>query len=157
MRKRKPWEPNPETIYEDLLALAYPPKPERVVRPKVSPREAGFRSARARAANRKARARSAGERRWTEQQQAKPMAAYRPRLVDQWVRSMQPEEWYSCGDVAGRNHALRGAFTQKIRPYAERRRNPAWNGISDRNDEPHWLYGLNARGVELWELLRLLD
>jgi hypothetical protein len=151
-RRRHAWEPNPETILEDLLALAEPRDLSECTR----------RSTATLRAKRQARSRAIGERRWAEQvaaRRAKHTPGFGKRIVDRFVREMEPGKWYARVDIAGREKALQGKFLQATwQPgFAERCRNPAWDGKHTRNDEPHWLYRLTPEGEALRTLLMMVE
>jgi hypothetical protein len=153
-RRRPAWEPNPETMLEDLLALVQQQRADTWER-----RHAALAKRRAEA---KARSQAIGERRWAEQvaaRRAKQAPGLGRRLVDHFVRVMEPGNWYARNDIAGREKARQGRFLQAVwrSGIAERSRNPAWDGKHTRNDEPHWLYRLTPKGEALRTLLIMVE
>src|SRR3981189_3605371 len=96
-RRRPAWEPNPETMLEDLLALVEQQRADTWER-----RHAALSKRRAEA---KARSQAIGERRWAEQvaaRRAKQAPGLGRRLVDRFVRVMEPGDWYARHENAGR-------------------------------------------------------
>jgi hypothetical protein len=84
------------------------------------------------------------------------------RKYDRVVRIMRPGEWYARGDLAkavGFGRDARGYVTQALLSSALVTRvhySKAGTG-SPTCPEPHWLYGLTAKGEALRELCLLLS
>jgi hypothetical protein len=168
MRKFPDLHPNPETIFEDLLALAQ----QKRARTSAALAAASRKGLLVREANRKARQRATVER-WHREHRAPRAARWRPplgqRRIDKFVCAMAPGDWHGMGDLlkaTGLSRSARGTLSLKAiaQGLVERRRNPAWRRQMDPWEimaaggcEPIWLYRLTPAGEALRSQILMLQ
>lgn len=155
-RRRPPWEPNPETILEDLMALdrrvKFPGEPLPVWM--VEAMRAGYRRWRQ---ERKAKA---AERSIARQRAREAEQKARGTIADRMLAVMQPGQWHGRGDVIAAADIEPGSGKWKMRELliaglVERAANPAWTPeiinpwrimAGEAPHEPRWLFRLTAAG-----------
>lgn len=153
---RRIWEPNPETIFDDLMRLA------SGVRRRNDPMTlADVDKVRAGKARAKAK-RTAVKRAEMAAAKAERAARYKPKPDSVWIRlllAMRPGEWHGAGDLVraagvSRRNKFRMVDTLQARGLVESVDNPAWSSapvapwriIGGEVREPKRLYRLTAAG-----------
>ena len=155
MRRREPWEPNPDTILEDLIAWA------NNTRTSTGPRTFAEVEAAVAGKRRAARARRdvAQAKRIAVMELAELERKARGTMQARILRAMEPGLWYGAYDVLRAVDAPKGShvwFSREARSggLVGRQRNPAWSAkpvqpwriLSGEIREPKWLYRLTAAG-----------
>jgi hypothetical protein len=156
MTRRRPWDPNPETILAAVLAAQddhWRPGDPVLTRVRIAMDEGRARAKRE-------RQRAARERSYARQR-ARGIK-YRAKggwsIADHMIRIMSPCEWHGVGDLAralGEPRSSRAKMRQVLlsRGLVTRAKNPAkreqldpWQIMAGREQEPDWLYRLTEAG-----------
>ena len=159
MRRRQPWEPNPATMFEDVLAAIDDGQGWRFTR-KGDQRllcdiDAQKQSRRRNTAAKQAAVTArAMARRREEWQRRQPAAG--ESIVKQMLGVMEPGKWYSVGDIQrglGLERPARSKMRQVMarRGLVERAGNPAYDrakAIFHVDRAPRWLWRLTRKGEE---------
>lgn len=148
-RRLRPWEPNPETIFEDLMAVVDGRAQRR--------REAAYRANEAQRTKREAR-RQAGLARAVERHAAAKVRPPRPAkgqdIASRMLAGMVPGEWYGAQDIAPSREARSKVWQVLwVKGWIERALNPAWSPKRPIVEnfagatEPRWLWRITASGM----------
>lgn len=164
MGVRRFYEPDPETIYEDLIA-AVDDKPRWTRKGDKRPRWEVERKMAAYRRNLKARQIEALRRAEARQRKPSCARAFGKRIVDHMLRAMVPGQWHGSGEIARAAGALRharGKMWQVMQPagWIERVVNPAYDPgkvIFSTAREPRYLWRLTRAGEMMRERLSELD
>ena len=159
MRRRKPWEPNPETILEDLLAAMDASESWRRTRlgdkrPLCDVEAQKVARRRNTAAKQAVVTAGVMARRRAEWQRRQPAAG--ESIIEQMLGVMEPGKWYSVGDIQrglGFERPARSKMRQVMarRGLVERAANPAYDrakAIFHVDRAPRWLWRLTRKGEE---------
>lgn len=165
---RKWWEPNPETLLEDLAALAFKKNDRWWPGHGPTPLHVIEKANATRRAKKAARQEAAIKRFEARLDQVARRARHGPQpfgasMAERMVRAMEPGEWYGMGDIAraaGVGREARGKVVQRLIPLGliEAAENvDANHGPQKANEPPAKLYRLTAAGEALRGAIMLVE